>query len=196
MMSRSRFPFRWAFLVVCFAASMSWRCAHTPIRYSFEMQSLTEADSIFKRRNYADALLKYDNILKKFPRSPAARIALFKIGFINIYYENSQADWSAALKAFRLFQKQFGDDPKIDEVNTWIRILVAMESFAAQYGESSQKIQKLKNKTIEKTGNFEQLREEYQRCMLEKDSLGAEKNTLLQKIKGLEATILKIEGAQ
>jgi septal ring factor EnvC (AmiA/AmiB activator) len=118
------------------------------------------------------------------------------MGFVNIYFDNPEADWSAALKAFRLFQKQYGDDQKIEEVNTWVRILVTMESFAAQYGESSARIQKLKTKTIEKSESVEQLREEFLRCSFEKDSLALEKNALVQKIKELESTILKIEKAQ
>jgi|WetSurMetagenome_2_1015567.scaffolds.fasta_scaffold201422_2 outer membrane protein assembly factor BamD (BamD/ComL family) len=172
-------------------------CAQVHVApYVIDKKKLTDANDILKEKKYPEALARFEDIVKTFPKSESARIALYKIGFINIYYDNPQADWSAALKAFRLFQKQYGDDPKIDEVNTWIRILVAMETFAAQYGESSQRIQKLKNKSLEKTESVEQLREEFLRCSFEKDSLNLEKNALLQKIKELEATILKIEKAQ
>jgi outer membrane protein assembly factor BamD (BamD/ComL family) len=173
-----------------------WQCSHTTTAYTFDKQILAEAEGKLKERKYTEALAKYNEIVKTFPRTASARIALYKIGFVNIYYENPQADWSAALNAFRLFQKQYGDDAKIDEVNTWIRILVAMESFAAQYGESSQRIQKLKTKTQKNIESVEQLREEFLKCSFEKDSLNLEKNALIQKIKELEATILKIEKAQ
>lgn len=185
--------FRTVVYILCAASLSVWQCSHATTAYTFDKQLLDKADEKFKQRNYAEALDKYAEIVKTFPRSTSARSALFKIGFTNLYFDNPQADWMAALKAFRLFQKKFGNDPKTAEVNTWIRILVAMESFAAQYGQSSQRIQKLKTKTLEKSESVEQLREEFLRCTFEKDSLNLEKNALIQKIKELEATILKIE---
>ena len=185
--------FRTVVYILCAASLSVWQCSHATTAYTFDKQLLDKADEKFKQRNYAEALDKYAEIVKTFPKSTSARSALYKIGFTNLYFDNPQADWMAALKAFRLFQKKFGNDPKIEEVNTWIRILVAMESFAAQYGESSQRIQKLKTKTLEKSESVEQLREEFLRCTFEKDSLNLEKNALIQKIKELEATILKIE---
>jgi outer membrane protein assembly factor BamD (BamD/ComL family) len=187
---------RFALFAALMAVSIAG-CSHAVVsRYSFDKQILTEADDKFKEKDYAEALRKYDDIVKRFPRSASARSALFRIGYLNIYYDNPQADWSTALSTFRQFQKDYSDDPRIDEVNTWIRILVAMQSFATQYGESSVRIQKLKNKSIERSENVEQLLEEIQRCATEKDSLVLEKNALSQKIKELEATILKIEKVQ
>jgi outer membrane protein assembly factor BamD (BamD/ComL family) len=191
---------RFAQCIVVVTLSFLWLCSPGPKSYyrtyTFDKQVLADADSKFKQRKYSEAISQYDDIVKQFPRTESARIALYKIGFANICFDNPQPDWSAALKAFRLFQKQYGDDPKIEEVNTWIRILVAMESFAAQYGESSARIQKLKTKTLEKSESVEQLREEFLRCSFEKDSLSLEKNALIQKIRELESTILKIEKAQ
>jgi hypothetical protein len=54
----------------------------------------------------------------------------------------------------------------------------------------------LKNTAIEKGEDIALLREEFHKCAIEKDSLNAEKNSLIQKIKELEATILKIEKPQ
>ena len=172
-------------------------CTPSPTRTNlstyYDTKKLQEADEKFKQRKYAEALTKYEEIYRLFPKTVSARTALYKIGLLNIYYDNPQPDWAAALKVFRLFQKQFSDDQKIREVNTWIRILVAMESFSAQYGECSNRIQKLKNKTMERLETVEQLREQLQRCSAEKDSLNSDRSVLFQKIKDLEATILKIE---
>ena len=191
---------RFAQCIVLLTLFSLWSCspgAKSYYRtYTFDKQLLADADGKFKQRKYSEAITQYDDIVKQFPRTESARIALFKIGFANIYYDNQQPDWSAALKAFRLFQKQYDDDLKIEEVNTWIRILVAMESFTAQYGESLARIKKLKTTTLEKSESVEQLREEFLRCSFEKDSLNLEKNALTQKIKELESTILKIEKAQ
>jgi outer membrane protein assembly factor BamD (BamD/ComL family) len=189
---------RWLWVVsavAVFSAAMIG-CSHTSKFYSFDMGMLAEADVQFKSKNYSQALKQYDEIVRTYPRTASARTALYKIGFIYLYYENPQADWTMALKTFRQFQKEYMDDQHIDEVNTWIRILTSMESFAAKYGESSAKIQKLKTKSLERSESIEQLREEFLRCSFEKDSLNLEKNALIQKIRELEATILKIEKAQ
>jgi outer membrane protein assembly factor BamD (BamD/ComL family) len=186
-------PFRCMVCAICIVVMSIGGCSHVATSYTFDKQILVEADNKIKEKNYPEALKKYEEIVKTFPRTTSARTALFKIGFLNIYFDNPQADWSAALNAFQLFQKQYGDDPKIDEVNTWIRILVAMESFKTQYGESSQRIQKLKKNTLEKTESVEQWRVEFLRCSLEKDSLNLEKNALIQKIKELEKIIQQME---
>jgi hypothetical protein len=187
--------FRFVLLSGTIAATLLG-CSHTSGFYSFDMGILGEADKKFKAKNYSEALKQYDEVVRTFPHSASARAALYQIGFLNLYFDNKDADWTAALKAFRLFQKDYGDDPRIDEVNTWIRILTSMEAFAAKYGESSAKIQKLKNKSLERSESIEQIREEFLRCSFEKDSLNLEKNALMQKIKDLEATILKIEKPQ
>ena len=173
-------------------------CAHvaTVQTFTFDKQLLAEADGKCKQKSYADALKTYAEIVKTFPQTPSGRTALFKVGFVNIYYDNPQSDWLAALSAFKLFQKYYPDDPRISEVNTWIRILVAMESFSSQYGESAAKIKALMNQKTVVSGNYENLLEAIQKCSNEKDTLESEKNALGQKIKDLEQTILKIEKAQ
>lgn len=169
---------------------------HVATTYTFDKQLLAEADGKFREKNYVEALKKYDEIVKSFPNAVSARSALYKIAYINVYYDNSHADWVKSLRAFRQFQQSYPDDPRISEVNTWIRILVSMESFSSQYGETSTRVEFLKNTAIEKGEDIALLREEFHKCAIEKDSLNAEENSLIQKIKELEATILKIEKPQ
>jgi outer membrane protein assembly factor BamD (BamD/ComL family) len=168
----------------------------TTTQYTFDKKLLAEADGKCKAKSYVEALKTYGEIVKTFPQTSSARIALFKVGFVNIYYDNPLADWNAALNAFKLFQKYYPDDPRMEEVNTWIRVLVAMESFSAQYGETSDRVKSLMNKSTVVNGNYETLLEAIQKCSFDKDSLDNEKNALNQKIKELEQTILKIEKAQ
>jgi outer membrane protein assembly factor BamD (BamD/ComL family) len=182
------------FIILLTIAGCSSRVATQ--QYTFDKQLLAEADGKFREKNYPEALAKYGEIVKSFPHSLSARTALYRIGYINIYFDNNQADWAVALKAFKLFQTSYPDDPKINDVNTWIRILISMDSFASQYSETTTRLQKMKNTTIETNENVDQLGDELHRCQAEKDSLNVGKNALVQKIKELEATILKIEKAR
>jgi outer membrane protein assembly factor BamD (BamD/ComL family) len=190
----STFSFFRAIFLSAFLALIASGCSHvTTTQYTFDKKLLAEADGKCKLKSYAEALKTYSEIVKTFPQTSSARIALFKVGFVNIYYDNPLADWSAALTAFKLFQKYYPDDPRAEEVNTWIRVLVAMESFSAQYGETSERVKSLMNKSTVVSGNYETLLEAIQKCSFDKDSLDNEKNALNQKIKALEQTILKIE---
>ena len=190
--SFQRFFFSGAFFLV-----LAPGCSHvTTTQYTFDKKLLAEADGKCKQKSYPEALKIYEEVFTKFPQSPSARTALFRVGFVNIYYDNPLSDWNAALTAFKLFQKNYPDDSHMDEVNTWIRILVAMESFSSQYGETSVRLKSLMNKSTEVSGNYETLLEAIQKCSGDKDSLNNEKNALNQKIKELEQTILKIEKAQ
>jgi outer membrane protein assembly factor BamD (BamD/ComL family) len=191
------FHFQRLFCIVALVLLMAPGCSPvTTTQYTFDKKLLADADGKCKQKSYAEALKTYDEIVKTFPQTSSARTALFKVGFVNIYYDNPLSDWNAAITAFKLFQKNYPDDPRIEEVNTWIRVLVAMESFSAQYGETSARIKSLMNKSTEVSGNYETLLEAIQKCSSDKDSLDNEKNALNQKIKELEQTILKIEKAQ
>jgi hypothetical protein len=197
-MAFSTFPFkRFIFLRGVLIVVLVSGCSHvTTTQYTFEKKLLAEADGKCKQKSYAEALKTYSEIVKTFPQTASARTALFKVGFVNIYYDNPLSDWNAALSAFKLFQKYYPDDPRMDEVNTWIRVLVAMESFSSQYGETSAQVKSLLSKSTAFNGNYETLLEAIQKCSSDKDSLDIEKNALNQKIKELEQTILKIEKAQ
>jgi outer membrane protein assembly factor BamD (BamD/ComL family) len=191
------FLFHRAFFAGAFLLILVSGCSHvTTTQYTFDKKLLAEADGKCKLKKYAEALKTYGEIVKTFPQTSSARTALFKIGFVNIYFDNLLADWNAALNAFKLFQKHYPDDPRIEEVNTWIRILVTMELFKTQYGETSERVKSLMNKSTVVSGNYETLLEAIQKCSFDKDSLDNEKNALNQKIKALEQTILKIEKAQ
>jgi outer membrane protein assembly factor BamD (BamD/ComL family) len=188
--------FQRSFRAAAFMLIVALGCSPVPPTYTFDKKLLADADGKCKQKSYAEALKTYEEIVKTFPQTTSARIALYKVGFVNIYYDNPLSDWNAALSAFKLFQKNYPDDPRVDEVNTWIRVLVAMESFSSQYGETSARIKSLMNKSTEVSGNYETLLEAIQKCSSDKDSLDNEKNALNQKIKELEQTILKIEKAQ
>src|SRR5271157_2814811 len=163
-MLSSIFSFQRFFFAGVFFLVLAPGCSHvTTTQYTFDKKLLAEADGKCKQKSYPEALKIYEEVFTKFPQSPSARTALFRVGFVNIYYDNPLSDWNAALSAFKLFQKNYPDDSHMDEVNTWIRILVAMESFSSQYGETSVRLKSLMNKSTEVSGNYETLLEAIQK---------------------------------
>jgi outer membrane protein assembly factor BamD (BamD/ComL family) len=100
---------------------------------TFERHLLFEADSLFRDGNYELAKIKYMKIRDMKPAPSVAKKAQYYLGFINVYYENPFANWDAALREFKTFAELYPDDFRIDQVNSWIRILVVLQSFKKDY---------------------------------------------------------------
>jgi len=111
---------------------------------TYEQQLLGEADSLFKAGNYEFAKIRFDKIRTLKPESPAAKIAQYYLGYINVYYDNPFASWEAALREFRLYVTLYPDDARVDEINSWIKLLVVMQSFKKSYIGSTDSINALK----------------------------------------------------
>lgn len=101
--------------------------------HSFEKQMLFEADSLFRDGNYELAKRKYEKIRDMHPQPSVASTAQYYLGFINVYYENPFANWEAALREFKQFASLYPDDFRLEQVNSWIRILVVMQAFKKDY---------------------------------------------------------------
>lgn len=158
-----------------------------------EMLVLKEADSLFREGNYQYALRRFDMVRTLRPKSPAAKIAQYYLGFINVYYDNPFASWEAALREFKLYATLYPNEAKIDEVNSWIKILVAMQSYKKNFGviDSISKqprkrsgLQR-KSKTISKE-SIRSLNDKIRRCNHVRDSL-------IRKNKDLENFIIDLE---
>ena len=111
---------------------------------TYEQQLLTEADSLFHAGNFEYAKVKYDKIRTLKPSTPAACNAQYYLGYINIYYENPFANWEAALREFKLFVSLYPEDARVDEVNSWIKLLVVMKSFKKEFLGTSKDLDSLK----------------------------------------------------
>jgi outer membrane protein assembly factor BamD (BamD/ComL family) len=160
---------------------------------TLERQMLADADSLFSVGNYEYAKIKYAKIRDEFPRSKAAVKAQFKLGYLNVYYENPFANPDAALREFSRFGEMYPDHELIGEVNSWIRILVVLQSFKRQYNAKSFQIDKLKGEIDKKVpqqregaSSIEVLMDAVQRCYVENDSLQA-------KIRSLDSIITIID---
>ena len=162
---------------------------------TYEQQLLTDADSLFKAGNYEYAKVKYDKIRTGKPGSPAARTAQYHLGYINVYYENPFASWEAALREFKLFVSLYPDDIRVDEVNSWIKLLTVMQSFKRDFLGTTNRLEELRQKKTEivppvapskPSPNIDALTESLRNCLHVRDSLN-------QKSKDLENFILDLE---
>ncbi|MBN1309224.1 MAG: hypothetical protein JXA18_14970 [Chitinispirillaceae bacterium] len=161
---------------------------------TYEQQLLGEADSLFRAGNYEYAKVKFNKVRTVKPASSAARTAQYYLGFINVYYENPFASWEAALREFKLFVSMYPDDARVSEVNSWIKLLVVMQSFKKEYLGTTDRLEELQSRKIEKkavqtrpsTANIDALTESLRGCYQVRDSLN-------QKIKDLENFIIDLE---
>jgi|GEM_PF-846365 outer membrane protein assembly factor BamD (BamD/ComL family) len=182
-------------LIACVCASMCGCAAHHVTPVTYERRLLTEAEQKFEQKQYEDALKIYHEIVTSpsYSQTPAARQALFRIGYLNIYCDNQKADPRAALEAFNSFRARYPDDKLIGEVNTYIKILMALRTFQEQYDETAAHMKRLQTKSAATSGSLDSLIESIQRCSMDRDSLDIERTALLKRITDLEQTIVKME---
>ncbi|HEX3019108.1 MAG TPA: hypothetical protein VHP36_02350 [Chitinispirillaceae bacterium] len=168
-------------------------CCCSPKIVTFEQKILSEADSLFREGNYEYAKVKYAKARELKPKSDVARTSQYYLAFINVYYDNPFANWEAALREFRTFAALYPDDQRIGEVNSWIRLLVVMQTFKKVYQGTNNKLEELSKKepppcpppTPRKT-NVDIITESLRNCLDAKDSLG-------RKTKEFESVILDLE---
>jgi hypothetical protein len=160
---------------------------------TFDAKMLMEADSLYRSGNFEYAKTRYTKVHSEFPTSRSGAQAQYMLGYLNIYYDNPFANWDAALKEFKTFAAQYPDHELIPQVNSWIRLLVVLQSFKRQYDISSAEVTSLGKQLEDKQSNrpqkieakYEVLMEAVQRCYTEKDSLTG-------KIRVLEEVIDKL----
>jgi len=161
---------------------------------TFEQLMLFEADSLFRAGNYEYAKVKYSKIQGSRPESDEAKKAQYYLGLINIYYDNPFANWEMALQEFKKFASLYPNDFRIGEVNSWIRLLVVMQSFKKEYRGTADKLEQLaKSKEMEASQpqqprrlNIDMITESLRNCYSDRDSL-------TRKSKELENFILDLE---
>lgn len=160
--------------------------------------SMAEADSLFAYGNFQDAKTVYEKIRNDHaPGSDEARDAHYRIAYIDVFYKNPYADWNSALTEFKSFVSLYSDDPRIDEVRSWIRILNTIKSFETEYRKTSHQVERLKaDKTaIRNTQRFHLdsmaiiLRSSYD----SRDSLSRTGDSLARKNAELIKTIIDLE---
>jgi len=143
-----------------------------------EQMLLNEADSLFEVNNFEYAKRKYLEIRDK-NDSIASPRAQFKLGYLNVHYENPFSNLNAALREFKRFTSDYPNHELVEEANTWIRILTLLNSNQKQYKLSEEQL-KILNKKLEGTkhelrrsDSYDVLLEAVRKCYTEKDSLEA-----------------------
>ncbi len=163
-------------------------------RYSYDQQLFFEADSLFKVGNYEYAKVKFAKIRDAHAETDAARLAQFYLGYINVYYDNPFASWEAALREFKNFVTLYPRDIKTHEAQSWIRILVAMQSFEKEYQGSTYKLEQQKSREskekdqqqVQRKLLIESNSDQLKKCTDDRDSLS-------RKTRELENFILDLE---
>lgn len=171
-------------------------CASSAVStYTYDKSLLTVADAKFDKKHYAEALKIYQELAYSpdYAQMNSARLALYRIGYLNVYYDNPKADPKSALEAFNTFKLRYPHDKLIGDVTTWIKILVVLKSFEDQYDETLSRMKRIQSKSAVTSGSLDTMFDAFQHCATERDSLGSERSMLLRKIAELEQTIVKME---
>jgi outer membrane protein assembly factor BamD len=87
------------------------------------------AESLYREKNYLEARFEYQKFLELFPTHPLASRAQFQIGKCSLQeahsFDRDQQKTREALRAFRLFRRQYPQDFLLPEAETHIRQLRA-----------------------------------------------------------------------
>lgn len=163
-------------------------CAHTPtiVRYGHFRRQLIHADSLFQNGNYEIAKMEYTKLRDKCTEPEIAATAQYRLGYINIYYNNPFADYEAALREFKRFQSMYPRHGKIEQVQNWIRMLTVLTNFARDFDGNSKQLKNLDTQREDIIKNYSVLQEAYFQCDAVKDSL-------INEVKALEKLIIKLQ---
>jgi len=143
----------------------------TMVYHGHYRQQLMHADSLFRTDNFELAKVEYTKIRDNCDIQIIASSAQYRLGYLNIYYDNPFADYEAALREFTLFQSLYPNDDKIDLVRNWIRILTVLQSFARDYNSSSQQMEKIDERRKNIFNDYKTLQDAYLSCDATRDSL-------------------------
>ncbi len=85
------------------------------------------AESLYREKDYIEALFEYEKFLELHPAHPLASQAKYQIGLCHVqqlqHHDRDQRHTEAALQAFRRLRRQHPQDPLIPDTANHIRIL-------------------------------------------------------------------------
>jgi outer membrane protein assembly factor BamD len=87
------------------------------------------AEALYREKNYLEARFEYQKFLELYPTDPLASRAQFQLGMCSLKEVQSadrdQSKTRDALRAFRLFRRQYPQDPLLPQAEVHIRFLRA-----------------------------------------------------------------------
>lgn len=153
---------------------------------SYDKNMMNHADSIFTKGNYEKAKQEYKSITLEGKSKMAKALAQFKLGYLNVYYENPFADYSVALHEFEKFVRIYPSHTKAGEANNYIRILDRMNKVNDVSKKNKQLVSGLSDKHEDLVNNLIGMQKAYLKSNRQVDSL---KN----RIRVLEAVIEEVD---
>jgi type I site-specific restriction endonuclease len=156
--------------------------------YSQDRKMLVQADSLFRDEQFELARILYLKIRDAFPQSSSGAAAQFNLAYINIFYNNPFADYSAGLREFKRFQTDYPNDKRTNMVNSWIRLLTVLKDFDDGHSQGVEQLKALKEKQKALMKNFDNLQEGYIKYESATDSLKHQIKKLEGVIEYLDST--------
>jgi outer membrane protein assembly factor BamD (BamD/ComL family) len=86
-------------------------------------RDIASADALFKKKQYANAVAAYRNMLQETPDSFYSADARYGLAMALIAADNPQKDYAQALHEFEAFYKLYPGDWRVSEVRNWIAVL-------------------------------------------------------------------------
>lgn len=156
-------------------------------------RELHEADSLFNSGDYVRAKRNYQKIRDAETDSTVLQEVQYKLGYINVYYNNPFGDWEEGLREFQRYQTQYPNGRKSEEVNSWVTLLHSIESYHSGFNTSFSQTKDLKTRSSDEARKVQSLMEALLKCETVKDSLIQEVNFLQRKVADMEELILKVQ---
>jgi outer membrane protein assembly factor BamD len=87
------------------------------------------AETLYREKNYLEARFEYQKFLELYPTHPLASRAQFQVGMCSLQealnFDRDQRKTQEALRVFRLFRRQYPQDPLVAEAEGHIQTLRA-----------------------------------------------------------------------
>ncbi len=104
------------------------------------------ADSLFREKQYSNAISTYRKVLREYPDSSSAADARYNLALALAFYDNPQKDYPQALQEFEEFLKLYPNHERAQEAQNWRQVLKTLD----RLNKSIEELQQLDIKHEEK----------------------------------------------
>ena len=155
--------------------------------YTADKRALVEADSLVREGNYESALHTYRKISEDYTGAPSGATAKYKTAYLNVHYDNPFADFNAALREFEEFRREYPQDRRVENANSWIRILTVLQEYEENYHGKNSTLNTIREQQELTKEQYRAAREKLAGCESKTDSLERAVEILEGVIKKLDA---------